>query len=371
MRKLIPPTKVGPDPETLDLDRILQLRELVWALVYVEEIDEAFEVVEHCGTKNHSFHGMLYRSMAKALASQNLLDETKFISPFDKNQPVQFKNSFFKNRGIHREILKRIIEKVETFRYVDERPYAQLALTAARLGDYDEAKRLAACMYYDPLKDRNAFNPAGSLSVSCEIAVRQANAGRREEAQLTLRNAISRYEVASRSRNSKYGTLPDDMSEVATTLAKLYDHRGAIQHCDKMGPLTKIQTLIDIAADQRDSGDRVTSRETLRLLLPDALKRVAEEAKHTPMFGHATLAKVAVIRADLMDYDAAYRTLSEVLTPEDYDAAVKGIAKSHGRSSHPDEGLAWVLGLQPEALRLKALQSIVDGLVARMRFFIP
>ncbi|WP_422931861.1 RNA polymerase sigma factor [Singulisphaera sp. PoT] len=371
MRKLIPPTKVGPDPEALDLDRILQLKELVWALVYVEEIDEAFEVVEHCGAKNHSFHGMLYRSMAKALTATNPLDETNFKKPIDKNQPIQFKNPIFKNQRIQRETLGRIIEKIEAFHYVDERPYAQLAVTAARLGDYKEAKRMATWMYYDPLKDRSAYIPTASLSVSCGIALIEAESGHRDEARHSLRLAFSRFCASSQSRDYRGPKSPDELSEYATTLASLQDGKRAIDLCDKMNPLTKIQTLIDIAEAQRENGDRVTARETLRLVLPDALKRVAEEAMHTPMFGHATLAKVAVIRAELMDYDAAYRTLSEVLTPEDYNAAVRGIARSHGQSPVPTRGLEWVLGLEPEALRLKALQSLVDGLVAEVRFFNP
>jgi RNA polymerase sigma factor (sigma-70 family) len=347
-------------------DRLGPLSNLVIAQVYTGDFEGAFRIVEGAGAGNQYLQGQLLGEMADAAAA----NATFYLQPRKSLGPEERKG--------RRSLLERIAKALEPFAFAEEKPYVQLAIASAMLGDFEGALRLAHRIGKDPIQHPHAIDQTDTPYVLAVIGGYQGKAGHRGEARATLREALDLIRHDPR--------LSSRLAQVAWGQAKAGDFAGALKTLESVDPQERIRSLIEIAEGQDEAGDHEGARTTLRLALGEAERRprTPEPPRGTNLPAppvradskvvspdpalqskDAALAQIAAIQAKMGALDAAVAAFRSITLEDHKGWAARDIAEARTKAGDAEGTLMWALSLEAPAVRAWALRGLAMGVRAR------
>ncbi len=348
-------------------ERLAPLADLALARTYAGDVDGALEVVEFACGAEASRKGEFLSRMAEVVAAPAVwhTQPRKTFGPEDIKA---------RRRG-----LDRIREAVEAIPDVEKRPYAEVAKALARLGDFEQALRVATKHPKSPPPAPAVIDMSCTPHVLCAIGESQGKAGRLDDARRTLREALDRVgELDPRYSMQLY--------EIASAQAGVGDILGAMKTLDAVDADKRPILLSKVAAFQDKAGDHQGARDTFRVAIreaerclrnPPTPRETSAAAPQPPTAGDgdkdtvihdpalrwkdSCLARLAAIRAMAGDFVAAELTLGSITLEDQRRLAARDIARARAGAGDPDGTLAWALTLEPARVQLAALRGLGSG----------
>jgi RNA polymerase sigma factor (sigma-70 family) len=354
-----------------DNSRLGPLGDLVGAQVYAGDFEGAFRTVETAAVGNHYLQGYLFGAMARAAAAEATfsLQPPKSLGPED--------------RKTRRSLLERIAKAIEPFAFAEEKPYVELAIASAMLGDFEGALRAAHRFGKGPIKYAHMIDQAATPYVLAVIGGYQGKAGQHDEARETLREALDLIRHDPR--------LSLRLGQVAWGQAKAGDIAGAMKTLESVDPRERLRLLIETAEQQDEAGDYEGARVTLRLALGEAERllrapapRRGADLKVPPIMVNADgkvvpsdapdlaldvkdtcLAEIAAIQAKLGALDLAVEAYRSITLGNHKGYAARDVAEARTKAGDAEGALAWALSLEAPDVRAWALRGLAKGVQSR------
>jgi tetratricopeptide (TPR) repeat protein len=347
------------------------LIDLVRAQSYVGDYDGALESVATASGGDHYAQGLLFSVMASAVTAvlPDYLAPQKQLTADDRETRLR--------------VLQKIAKAVEPFEFAEEKPYVDLPISMAVLGDCEGALRLAREFGKGSIRFPQGIDLTAGPFILARIGACQGKAGQIGKARETFREAL---ELVRRDPK-----LTMRLGQIAGGQAEAGDFAGALKTAESVGPDESVRTYINIAEKQRAAGDRKGARATLQIALGKAqvllrdLPRVADAESRTDAASKKAaasektksaqpkspdfllrrwddlLGQTAAVHAKLGDLKAAIETMT-LISLDDYRGwAIRDIAEARARAGDPEGTLEWALTLQPESARVWALRGLATG----------
>ncbi len=352
-------------------NRVGPLSDLVFAETYVGDAEAAFRDVEVVGAGDHFLQGQLYGAMASAAAAESgyYLQPRKSVGEAD--------------RRAARRVLDRIVRAVEPIALAEEKPYIELALKYAQLGDFETALRLAHRFGQGTIKFPHTIDLTAEPYLLAAIGGLQGKAGHRAEACATLREA---FEMVRRDAQ----LTAQRLGQVALGQARAGDVAEAIRSLEFLGADQRVSLLTEMAEEREESGDLAGSRAALRRareeaerclrepppprvpdrapqgVLKDADGQVVQPIRRDPAVGRRDDLLVQLVKclAKLGDLPAAVESFRSITGENDRGWAARDIAEARSRAGDVDGALAWAMALEPPSVRTWALRGLATGALA-------
>ncbi len=340
--------------------------ELVKVQIKIGDVDGAFRTSDQADQADPRNKGHVLRDIARAATSgsHGYLLHRKELPP--------------EARAARLPILKRVEETAEGYEFEEEKPYVDLAIGLANLGDFDSALRVAHRIGKGPVRFVNAIDPAGIVYVLSAIANMQARAGHKAEAAATIREVL---DLLTRRPDLGQGHF----EQVAGAQLEAGDPAGAVKTMESASPEELPRWLAGVALRQSEAGDRAAARATLLRALNEAERlleapappptRFEEEQKRmnpTAAPADRDLAhkdqirgEIAEIHARLGHLDAATTFLRQI-TPGAFQGrhCAQSIAKARAEDGDVEGALNWAMTLEPP-LRAEAIRGLAEGVEGR------
>jgi RNA polymerase sigma factor (sigma-70 family) len=319
-------------------ERVACLKEVVSALAYAGDFDAAFRFVDAAGADGHHAQGQLLGAMASAAAS----DSAFYLGPRKSIGPEEGKARL--------RVLERIVGMVEPFEFAEEKPYFELTIASARLGDVEGALRLARRFGKGPMKYPHTIDQTATPLILAAIGSYQGKGGHLERARETFREALDLIR-----RDPK---LSMRLGQVAWGQGTAGDLAGALKTLEAVDSRQRIQELTEIADQRQETGDREGARASLRAALAEAefLRREPDAQSKDD-----DLARLTALRAKLGDLPAAVEAFRSITQENERGWAARDIAEARARAGDAEGALAWALTLEPPTVRVWALRGLAMG----------
>ncbi len=355
-------------------NRVAPLSALVSARTYVGDYDGAFRDVEAAGAGDPFLQGQLYGAMAAAAAA----DAGYYLQPR--------KTLGEEDRKVRRQVLDRIVKAVEPFELAEEKPYIQLAIGLARLGDFETALRLAHRFGKGTIKFPHTIDLTAAPYVLAAIGGYQGKAGHRAEARETIQEALETVR-----RNP--ALVERRLGQVALSQAEAGDVSEAIKTVESLELEQRVNFLTQMAEGHERSGNIPSSRATFRRAL-EAAERCLRTPPPQPAGDRGTkgilkdadgkvvplnradpairrrddlLAKIVECHAKLGELRAAVETFRSVAGDDYRGWAARDIAEAQSKAGDAEGALAWALTLEPPSVRTWALRGLAAGALTERR----
>jgi tetratricopeptide (TPR) repeat protein len=349
-------------------NRVGPLSALVSAQTYVGDYDGAFRDVEAAGAGDHYLQGQLYGEMASAAHA----DAGYYLQPR--------KELSEEDRRIRRRVLDRIARAVEPFELAEEKPYIQLAIGLARLGDFEAALQFAHRFGKGTIKYPHTIDLTATPYILSAIGGYQGKAGHLAEARRTLQEALDMVQRDPALAARRLG-------QVALGQAEAGDAAGALKTVESLEPEQRVRFLMEMAEGQEKRGDMPGSRATfrraldeaqrcLRMPLPqpapdrtpkgiirDADGKVIPRDRADPEVQRKDdlLAQMVKFHAKLGDLPAAVETFGSIKAEIYRGWAARDIADARSKVGDAEGTLAWALALDTPSERAWALRGLAAG----------
>ncbi len=346
------------------------LTDLVWALTYVGNDDEAFRTVAASGAADHHMQGQLYEAMVSAATA----DSGYFLQP-----PKTLDEG---HRKASRQVLDRIIKAVEPFEFAEERPDMQLAIGLAKLGDFQAAVQFAHRFGKGPIKYAQSIDLTAAPLVLSAVAGYQGKAGHRAEASRTIQEALDMVQRDS-------ALVAGRLGQVALGQAEAGDVAGALKTLKFVEPEQRVRFLAEMAEGQEKPEDMAGSQAIYRRALeeverclrpaqPPAVDRTPKEVladadgtvkQHdrgdSEIQRQDDLLTLKVkFNAKLGNLQAAVETY-RLITGESFrESAASDIADARSKAGDAEGALTWALALDTPSVRVSALRGLAAGVLA-------
>jgi tetratricopeptide (TPR) repeat protein len=347
-------------------DRLGPAGELVKLQIKIGDVDGAFRTSDQADQAVPHNKGHVLRDIAQAATSgsHGFLLHRKELPP--------------EERAARLPILKRVEETAEGYEFEEQKPYVDLAIAWATLGDFDSALRIAHRIGKGPIRFANAIDPAGIVYVLSAIANMQARAGCKAEAAATIREVLDLLE-------RRPGLGQGHFEQVAGAQLAAGAAVGAAKTMELAGPEGQVRWLSGIAQEQAKAGDRDAARATLRRALDEAERLLDTHAPPPTPFEEeqrrlfpanfsadrglarkdSIRGQIAEIHARLGHPDAATTFLRKI-TPGTWPSrfSAQSIARARAEEGDLEGALNWAMTLEPP-LRVEALRGLAEGVADR------
>jgi RNA polymerase sigma factor (sigma-70 family) len=320
--------------------------DLARAQVSIGDIDGAFATVDAVFTANglgNNKRGHVLRAIASMAG----------VSTRWNFQPEKIRRP--EERKAWLATLARVAALSETLEFADDKPYDELAVGWAMLGEFDNALRDARRIGKGPIRFPKTINKASTTNVLCVIGARLGRAGRKEDARATFREAITLIE-----RDPK---LTSEWSRIAHCQAGAGEIGDALKTVDAVAPQERPGVLSTIAERQAEAGDRVGSQASLRRAIREVEGLLKQFIEFPADDGH--LSELASLQAQAGDFEKAAATLQTIFDPLPKGRAALAIARARTKVGDAEGALAWALTLEPPALRSSAIRGLAQAAASR------
>ena len=352
-------------------NRVGPLRELVWAQTYVGDDDGAFRSVAAAGAADHYLQGRLYEAMVAAATA----DSGYYLQPRKTLDKA--------HRKVSRQVLDRIIKAVEPFEFAEEKPYMQLAIGLASLGDFEAALQFAHRFGKGPIKYAHTIDLTAAPLVLSAVGGYQGKAGHLAEASRTIQEALDMVQRDPALVTRRLG-------QVSLGQADAGDVAGALKTLKFLEPEQRVRFLAEMAEEYEKREGMAGSRAIFRSALEEAerclrtpqlqpaLDRTPQEVlrnadgRGIPR-GRAEpeiqreddlLAQKVKFNAKLGNLQAAVETY-RLITGEIYRGwAARDIADARSKAGDTEGTLAWATALDTPSVRAWALRGLAAGALA-------
>jgi hypothetical protein len=261
-----------------------------------------------------------------------------------------------REREVRLRILDRIDEAVAHYRSATSRPFSDLALARAQLGDLDGALRLARRIGESPRDPRLADKPF----VLATIAAARRKAGDVSASDEAFREALNLIAGDPKLRSR----LP----QVASIQAESGDTAGAVRTVGTMGPDVAPRELAVIARYCADSGDSEAARslfgralERAEAIINGTLGQPAASPAAARHDGDQAGVEACSILAMVGDLESAARTLGAIVEPRARHAAARAIVRERTKAGDVEQALGWALAREGPEMRAAALTGLADA----------
>ena len=337
---------------------------VVSLLALLGDFDEAFRIVD---------------LTADLDARADLLGKIAQYTVPDDDRGVPSHELSPRDRANRVEVLDRVGEQLASLDAAGQAraPVAALAMSYARLGEFENAIRLVGRIKEEPQPEPRKppprpreplpglHEPPLPVYALSEIAHDQAKAGRRDEARRTIRQVLELVE--NDPEHTRY-----DLRGAVRTLAEVGDFEAAARLAGSAPPDERVDGLIEVAERQASSGDEAGSREALRRALAAAEHALANPPEIDSAHGvwpehekHLSRGRIATIQAKLGEYDAALET-AKALRADLRGDVLSRIAREQTRAGQVEAAMAWATTLDEPDDRSRAMRGIAEGIVERL-----
>jgi tetratricopeptide (TPR) repeat protein len=286
-------------------------------------------------------------------------------------------------RKVRRQVLDRIIKAVEPFEFAEEKPYMQLAIGLASLGDFEAALQFAHRFGKGPIKNGQTIDLTAAPLVLSAVGGYQGKAGHLAEARRTLQEALDMVQRDPSLAARRLG-------QVALSQAEASDVAGALKTVQSLEPEQRVSFLTEMAEEQEKRGGMAGSRATFRRaleeaerclrapppppapdrnpkgILKDADGKVIPRDRADPEIQRKDdlLARMVKFHAKLGDLRAAVETFRSI-TGEIYRGwAASDIADARSKAGDVEGALAWAMALDTPSVRAWAVRGLATGALA-------
>lgn len=338
MRDFVPPKGGGNR-----FARRISLSEVVGAMAYAGDFEDAFRTVEDAGAGDRYVQGGLYGAIAEAATADSA------------SYPYRPRSFGPKERAARRRVLDRIEKAVEPFSFAEDKPpYVELAIATAKLGDFDEALGLARRFDKDPIERANGIDLTAGPCILSVIGSYQAKAGQLEKARETFREALHLI-----ARDPK---LAKCLGQVAEAQAEAGDYAAALKTVEGLDARQRPGVLSRAAENLDRSGDREGARTAARLALAEAER--AGLGKLDARSKDDVLTETAFLRARLGEVEAATAAFQTITGEDNRGRVASAVARARAAAGDVRGALDWALRVDPPSARGSALSGLGTGTLA-------
>jgi len=251
-----------------------------------------------------------------------------------------------------------------------------IAVAQARLGRFDEARKMASAINAETLPgqlaesaradylDGQRFHKAGTFAT---IAEAQIEVGDRDGARQSARDAIK---IVATIQGLSYKTSP--FWRVIQALARAGEAAEALRIVDAMSPQSRVMNYETVARAQREAGDEAGARKTF----DSALKLVRDQIATTQPVKpdrspsayrerNQLLNQAVHLQAELGDVKGAIATARGINAQGEKIEAMKGLAANRAAVGDLDGAMAAVGEINAPKSEAEALEAIAVAIARR------